>query len=353
MMLLAVPPPALAQGDTQSGADLYRSACAACHGLDGRGTPRTTVGFETPLPDFSDCGFTTSEADFDWHAVTHVGGPVRALDRTMPAFGEALSREQIQSVIDHLRGFCTNPAWPHGDLNLPRPLVTEKAFPENEAFTRIAVPTPDFVETRVVYERRVGPRSQFELAVPFNLHRAFGRWQRGLGDVAIGFKHVVLHNLRRGSIFSAGSDMTFPTGKETEGLGRRLTVFEPFGTYSQMLPADGFVHVQLGLEAPLNIATANDEIYWRAALGKTFVEGEWGRTWSPMVEVLADRELEFGERVLWDVLPQLQVTLSRRQHISANGGIRVPLNARIGRRPAVMIYVLWDWFDGGLLEGWR
>lgn len=53
-----------AQGALQSGEEVYRAACAACHGDDGTGAPRTTVGFDTALPDFTDCAFTTSEADY-------------------------------------------------------------------------------------------------------------------------------------------------------------------------------------------------------------------------------------------------------------------------------------------------
>ncbi len=144
----------------------------------------------------------------------------------------------------------------------------------------------------MVIERRVGSRSQLELAVPFNVRRALGRWHRGLGDVAIGFKHVLADNPPAGFIVSAGSDVTFPTGKETEGLGNRLTVVEPFGSYSQALPGHTFVHLQLGFEMPINVGTANDEIYWRGAAGKSFIQGAWGRTWSPLVEVLGNREAE-------------------------------------------------------------
>lgn len=353
-MFIALSPSLLAQGAAPAESDLYRSACAACHGLDGKGAPRTTTGFDTRLPDFTDCGFTTIETDVDWNAVVHGGGPARALNRMMPAFGEALSRDQIQSVIDHLRGFCTNPAWPPGDLNLPRPLVTKKAYPDNEALARVAAPLQqNFVETLFVYERRIGPRSLIEVAVPFNAHRAFGAWQRGIGDIAVGFKHALVHNRARGAIVSAGSDMTFPTGKESLGLGRRLRVLDSYGAYGQMLPADGFLHLQIGLEVPLNIGTASNDAYWRAAVGKTFVAGQWGRAWSPMVEILGVRELYADGRADWDVLPQLQVTLSRRQHVSANAGVRVPLTLRYARRPSFVASLLWDWFDGGPFDGWR
>ncbi len=347
--------PVFANAPGQTGAELYQSGCAACHGLDGAGTARSTVGFETPLPDFTDCRFTTSEADVEWGAVVHLGGPARGFDRIMPAFGEALSREQIQSVIDHVRGFCSNPAWPHGNLNLPRPFATKKAFPENEVLASVAVPARarDSVETRIVYAKRLGARSEIELTLPFVVRHGLGRWNRGLGDVSGGFKHVLVHSRQVGSIVAAGADIVFPTGKETQGLGRRLAVFEPFATFGQMLSADAFIHVQGGLEIPLNIETADDELYWRMAVGKTFIDGQWGRAWSPIVELLGNRDLAPQEPVQWDVLPQLQVTLSRRQHVVLNAGVRIPMTLRQGRRPTVMLYALWDWFDGGLFDGWR
>ena len=57
---------------------------------------------------------------------------MRGLDRHMPAFGDALSPEQIERAVQYLWSFCTDPSWPRGDLNLPRAFFTEKAFPENE-----------------------------------------------------------------------------------------------------------------------------------------------------------------------------------------------------------------------------
>jgi hypothetical protein len=71
-----------------------------------------------------------------------------------------------------------------------------------------------------------------------------------------------------------------------------------------------------------------------------------------MIEVLADRELESGARTNWDIVPQMQVTLSARQHIMANLGVRVPANNTSGRPVQIVFYLLWDWFDGGLREGW-
>jgi hypothetical protein len=351
---MMVAAPARADQGAEDGAALYESACAACHGSDGRGAPRSVVGFAAALPDFTDCQFTTSEADADWSAVVQRGGPARGLDRTMPAFGDALSSEQIQRAIDFIRGFCASRAWPHGNLNVPRALVTAKAFPENEVATRTVVPAinPNFVETRAVYERRIGPGGEYEIAVPLNFAHGFGHWNGGLGDIEVGFKQVIAHSRAHGSIVSAGSAITFPTGNETKGLGRHLRVLEPFGSLGQTLASNIFVQAQFGFEVPLNIATANNEVFWRAAVGKTIVEPNGGRAWSPMVEILGARELEFGARGRWDLVPELQVTLSRRQHISASGGVRVPLNLRAGRPSTVLIQLLWDWYNGSMLAGW-
>ena len=55
----------------------------ACHGADGRGSPPERVGFDVPLPDFTDCSFATREPDGDWFAVAHQGGPVRGFAVTL------------------------------------------------------------------------------------------------------------------------------------------------------------------------------------------------------------------------------------------------------------------------------
>src|SRR5205085_10883520 len=76
----------LPRQEFQTGAEVYQAACVACHGPDGRGTQQAVVGFDVALPDFSDCLFATVEAAEGWEAVVHQAGPLRALDRHMPAF---------------------------------------------------------------------------------------------------------------------------------------------------------------------------------------------------------------------------------------------------------------------------
>ncbi len=104
----------------RTGAELYQAACAACHGVRGTGSEQSRVGFDLPLPDFTDCNFATREANADWLAVAHDGGPARAFSKIMPAFGDALGDDELERVLDHIRSFCSDADWPRGELNLPR-----------------------------------------------------------------------------------------------------------------------------------------------------------------------------------------------------------------------------------------
>lgn len=338
-----------------TGKELYMQACANCHGVDGKGAPTNQLGLQVAPPDFTDCEFANREPDGDWISIAHQGGPTRGFSVEMPAFGDALSREELQKVMNHIRTFCKDDDWPRGELNLPRPLVTEKAYPEDEAVltTIFDIENEGAVTNEIVYERRFGARNQIEIVFPFGYsEQPDGNWTGGhLGDMAIGIKRTLYHNFNSGSIFSFTGEVILPTGDEDIGFGSGTTILEPFASFGQILPMRGFLHIQTGLEYPLLRDKAGDEAFWRAALGKSINPNPWGTTWSPMIEILGSRELESGAVNHWDIAPQMQVTLNRRQNIMLNIGVRIPADDP-SRDSRLMVYLLWDWFDGGLLEGW-
>jgi len=154
-----------------TGEGLYVASCAACHGADGSGLDRSLLGFEEEVPDFTDCDFAAREPDGDWIAVAHEGGPVRGFSEMMPAFRGALTPDQLQLIMNHIRTQCTDPNWPRGELNLPRGLVTEKAYPEDEwvVETGADLEGDGFVSSAFVYERRFGARSQIEVKIPWSI----------------------------------------------------------------------------------------------------------------------------------------------------------------------------------------
>jgi len=273
----------------------------------------------------------------------------------MPSFAEELTPEQIDAVVKHLRTLCRDAAWPRGELNLPRPFATEKAFPESETVLTMAVAAhgaPD-VESELVYERRFGVHDQLELSIPFAaVHDEAGTVARGVGDVGIGIKHVLFAG--KTSIFSAQGELKVPTGNSDKGLGAGTAAFEAFGAFGQMLPSDMFVQAQLGTEQPVSTDKAPRAMFARVAVGKSLHEElGLGRMWTPMFELVSDRDFEDGAKTNLDVLPQFQVTLNRRQHVRVNLGVQIPVTNTSGRSKQIVFYFLWDWFDGGLLDGWK
>jgi mono/diheme cytochrome c family protein len=342
----------------ETGEEIFNAACIGCHGPNGKGQPQTTLGFEPPstFPDFTDCNGSTRERIFDWRATIHQGGPGRGFSQIMPSFAEALTLDQIAKVMQYLRAQCSEPKWPLGELNLPRPLVTEKAFPEDEWVLTSSINTTGSgnISNRLIYEKRFGKRNQLEFVAPFNfLQRHNGGWVGGIGDFVMGYKRTVIANSGTGSILSFQGEVSAPTGNRFHELGTGITIFETFAAFGQSLKQSSFVQIQTGGEFPTDTEKVPRAAFFRSAIGKTFAQNQgFGRIWTPMVEFIADRDFETDSRTNWDIIPQVQVALNRRQHVRLNVGVRTPLNNTAGRDTQLIFYVLWDFFDGGLREGW-
>lgn len=337
----------------RSGRQVFESTCIACHGPDGKGTVNPALTKILTLPDFSNCNFAVREPDADWFAVAHSGGPARGFSPLMPPWGTAFTADELRRAVEHLRTFCSDRRWPRGELNLPRPLVTGKAFPEDEIVVSTSAATrgDGEVVSKFIYERRLGALNQVEVSIPVASLESGTGWTTGVGDIALGYKRTLAHDLNRGNIFSASAEVALPVGNETRGLGKGFAIFEPFVAFGQLLPGDSFVQAQAGFEIPA-VSEENSEAFWRIAIGTSARQGRFGRIWSPMIEVLAARPLTSDARTEWDLIPQMQITLNARQHLRVNGGVRLPVNERATRSPSVIFYFLWDWFDGGLFEGW-
>ena len=343
-----------------TGRDLFLSACSGCHGADGTGIQSQAVGLPIQPPDFTESRFASREPEQDWAGIVTLGGPIRGFDRLMPAFGDALTREEIDLILTYVQTLYPDKRWPRGEFNLPLSLATEKAFPEDEVVMKTAIGTEaaGSVMHKLIYEKRFGPTTQIEVVAPFGWHELSGdagpagEWVGGFGDLAIGVKQVLFHNMGIGSIASFTFETILPTGDESEDYGKGYTIFEPFVTFGQLLPLGSFVQIQTGVEIPTDTDHAREGLF-RIAMGKTFnVGGEWGRAISPMVEFLAAKEFEDDATAVWDIMPEVHFTLNQRQHIMANVGVRMPLTEREGREPEIHFLLLWDWFDGGLFDGW-
>ena len=206
-----------------NGRSIYYNGCNTCHGSDGKGAPLTSTVFKRPgtFPDFSACGQTTPEPDANWKAVIVHGGPSRGFSTIMPSFSGVLKSDEIDDVITYMREFCTNRRWPRGELNLPRALVTEKAFPEKELVISTAANAggaPGWT-TDFIHEQSFGARDQLEVDVPWDMQKINDNYSSHVGDITFGLKHVMFSSLRTGSILSLQGGVLAPTGSTK--LGRR------------------------------------------------------------------------------------------------------------------------------------
>jgi mono/diheme cytochrome c family protein len=338
------------------GRTIYEQTCAACHGANGRGDGPAAAAFPVAPADFTACPFNSREPDADWVAIVSQGGPIRGFSELMPPHAQVLSETEIEAVVAHLRGFCRDLRWPRGELNLPRPLFTEKAYPEDEAVVTIDanVEDPGRIDTELLFEKRIGRRGQWELAVPIVIAESPDTddvWYGGLGDIALGGKYAFYADLERGSIASLGGEFKLPTGDQAKGLGGGTTVFEPYLAIGQILPGSTFLQLQALAEIPFE-ESADAEAKLLATVGGSFTPSRWGRTWSPMLEVIGTWKFDGPVELDWDLVPQVQVTLSRRKHVRFNVGARIPVDDAARRPTRVVAYLLWDWFDGGLFDGW-
>ena len=137
-------------------------------------------------------------------------------------------------------------------------------------------------------------------------------------------KRVLLANLHSGSILSGFGGIIVPSGNTAHGLGAGVTQFETFAAFAQLLPAHSFVQLQVGTDQPMDPSKVARSLFWRSAIGKSFRQSDGlGRMWTPMVEVVANKELYLPHSTTdWDIVPEVQVTLSRRQHVRANLGFQ-------------------------------
>jgi hypothetical protein len=262
----------------------------------------------------------------------------------MPAFGDALTPEQVSGFVAHIRTFCTDPGWPRGNTNFPRPIVTEKAFPEDELviLPRISrrggsggADREWASDLKTVYERRVGRRAMWEVSFPLAVMHADGRSQAGIGDVAIAGKYVLLADDARTGIVSGGLEIVAPTGSERRGLGEGTTVLEPFVAAGTMA-RDLYLQGQIKLELP-----------WREPWGdRTFVYNAYvGRdrsgtpdTWTFGLELN-------GENRDVALTPQVRKGLTRTGALAAAVGVQIPVNRRADRGTRWVGYLLWEYLE--------
>jgi hypothetical protein len=317
---------------------MWDAWCARCHAADGSGKVQEPTITVEPM-DFTDCKVATPEPDADWELAISHGGPAVGLSSEMPGFGDSLTEQQVRGFVALMRTFCKESGWPHGNTNFPRPIITEKAYPENEFVLLPSIARHQgSADLGVigVYERRFGRRAMWEIAVPVSSHgtAADGR-QQGVGDIEVAAKYVLAAGANRPRILSVGFEVALPTGSRVRTLGRGTAVFEPYLAFGALV-GELYLQAQAKGELPVDTGKAGRAFVYNLYVGRD--------TSSSPNTVTLGVELN-GENDELALTPQLRKGLTKTGALAAALGVQLPITQRGARSTRVVAYLLWEYLE--------
>jgi hypothetical protein len=334
---------------------MWGAWCARCHAVDGSGKVSEPTVTVVPM-DFTDCSLTTPENDADWERAIAKGGPGVGLSSQMPAFEDSLSPEQIRGFVSHMRTFCGDPRWPSGNLNFPRPIITEKAFPENEVVIAPVVshrkedggvPATTHVRWLNLFEGRIGKRTMYEVGIPAESHHTAAlsipsatlvntkSSAFGVGDIELSLKHTLLASDRTPAILTAGLETSLPAGDYAKGLGEGTTVLEPFLAAGAML-GSWYVQAQTKVELPVDRSRADRAFVYNIYVGRDTSLAP--NTWTLGVELN-------GENSELAITPQVRKGLTRTGALAGALGVMIPITEREEQGTRWVGYLLWEYME--------
>ncbi len=91
------------KGDAAAGKEKYNQICATCHGATGKGDGPGAAALEPKPRDLSDGEYVSTLTDEHIFKVIKEGGAAAGLSPMMPAWGGALSDEDVWNVVAFIR----------------------------------------------------------------------------------------------------------------------------------------------------------------------------------------------------------------------------------------------------------
>ena len=340
---------ALADG-TQRGAEIFAANCAACHGTAGWPDPDSALvrSLGVVPADFSDALFNSREGESEWKLVVTHGGAALGFSDKMPAFGESLSEDDIDSVLTYIKTLGGQHDYPDGSLNLFLPIRTKKAFPEDEWVWKQRYSEQDGDnpwKNTLEYEFRLGQRWQGILEVNYTKKGD----RSDFGHFEPGFKYVLSHDKKAGRIYTLGVQAGVPLNSDANWE------FLPYLAVGKIINDEwifqGSGRLKLDLEdSDHSGAEFAGIVHW--------VHTPWPRRVFPGLELVAEVPFERGsgsqkeDAIQWSLLPQARIGLTQRGHVALNVGVELPLNERDRYDWRAYVYLIWDFADGGFFEAW-
>ncbi len=311
-------------GDPTRGKVVFQQSCFLCHGTDARGTGYLASALPVSPADFTNCRITSEDPVEMVEGVVRHGGSWAGLSPAMPAWEGTLSDQQIADVASYVKTLCTDPDWVPGELNLPRPLITEKAFPEQEAIlgARFGRNGKNVTELFGDFEYRINGRTALEVIPRYQWRSGMGESESGIGDTSVAVRRVIAWDPVRLWLATIGLEVTLPTGSKNRGLGAGEVVFEPFvrgGWYWHQV----VLQTSLALVLPTETSHRNPAFAYDIAIGRYF-QPDPRLQITPMIEFNSETRMTGAARgeTMSAVLPEVRV---KWLQWSTAVGVQVPM----------------------------
>ena len=156
-----------------------------------------------------------------------------------------------------MRGFCKERGWPNGNINFPRPIVTEKAFPENEFLILPAISHDR--ELRVDRALRAAARQAIDVRI-----RSAGASDDGVGEVD--------DRVQARAVQHTSGSASSRSGSKRRSARAATAIFEPFISAGTMV-RDWYLQGQVKVELPVDRVKADRAIVYNAYLGTRHQRG--------------------------------------------------------------------------------
>jgi len=88
------------------GEDLWLDYCVSCHGETGQGNGPAAVSLKTKPANLADCEKMGKLSDEKIANVIGEGGAANDLSDDMASFSDRFDSDQIDSLVEYIRGFC-------------------------------------------------------------------------------------------------------------------------------------------------------------------------------------------------------------------------------------------------------
>ena len=94
------------EADPAAGKAKYETLCVGCHGVSGKGDGPAAAALNPKPRNYTDKKYMATLKDEEIFKITKEGGPAVKKSQLMPAWGAALSDQDIRNIAAHIRTFA-------------------------------------------------------------------------------------------------------------------------------------------------------------------------------------------------------------------------------------------------------